>query len=147
MGAARGRARPGVRVAVRAGLAGGLVALAACGGGGAGGRAAGGRPGVAAYRAVPLSPGPRVRVEAIDNRFVPERVKVRAGSRVEFRNVGRNDHNVLPIDGGGFRLDVADFPPGAQASFRFAREGVYRYYCSLHGTARRGMIGVVVVVP
>ncbi len=138
------RASSGVAVAVGVGLAGALVALAACAGGGGGGA---GRPSVAGYRAVPLSPGPRVRVEAIDNRFVPGRIKVRAGTRVEFRNAGRNDHNVLPIDGGGFRLDVEDFPPGAQASFRFARDGVYRYYCSLHGTARRGMIGVVIVVP
>lgn len=131
------------RIAVATALAGSAV-LAACGGGT--GDAGPRRPTPADYRGVPVTAGPRVRVDAIDNRFVPERLKVRAGTRVRFVNVGRNDHNVLPLDGGGFRIDVEAFRPGAGRTFRFARAGVYRYYCSLHGTKTRGMIGVVVVV-
>jgi len=131
------------RVLVPAVLAG-LVVLAACGGGT--GQAGARGPTVADYRGVPVTPGPEARIDAIDNRFVPERLKVRAGTRVRFANAGRNDHNVLPVDGGGFRIDVEAFRPGAARTFRFARTGVYRYYCSLHGTKTRGMIGVVVVV-
>lgn len=99
----------------------------------------------------PLTPGAAVSVSAIDNLFRPEVVKVRAGTKLTFSNDGRNDHNVLPArlpEGAKpFRAEAARFKPGDVYEVTLDRPGTYRYYCSIHGTMRRGMIGAVIVVP
>lgn len=99
----------------------------------------------------PLTPGAAVSVSAIDNLFRPEVVKVRAGTKLTFSNDGRNDHNVLPVrlpEGAKpFRVEAARFKPGDVYEVTLDRPGTYRYYCSIHGTTRRGMIGAVIVVP
>jgi plastocyanin len=87
-----------------------------------------------------------VDVEAADNRFIPEYLTVRAGSVVRFANVGRNVHDVIPVDGGGFEIQSEEFDPGEEASFTLSEPGRFRYYCSIHGTAKRGMVGTITVV-
>ena len=61
-------------------------------------------------------------------------------------NLGRNDHNVKPVDGGDFGVDTSAFDPGASYAATFSTPGTYHYYCTIHGTTDRGMIGTVQVV-
>lgn len=93
-----------------------------------------------------LLEGDAVEILAVDNVFDPEAARVAVGTEVTFRNSGRNDHNVVAEDEDAeWAVDVADFGPGDEASFTFDEPGVYRYYCSIHGTLTAGMPGVLVV--
>lgn len=88
-----------------------------------------------------------VTVQARDNTFLPGYIEVKAGTPITFRNVGRTDHNVLPAIPGQFEpIEVEDLSPGDEATITFDEPGDHPYYCSLHGTATRGMIGAVRVV-
>ena len=51
----------------------------------------------------------------------------------------------LHVDGDDWGVEVDDFQPGASYSHTFDEAGVYRYYCSIHGTTEEGMVGAVVV--
>lgn len=84
-------------------------------------------------------------VTALDNSFRPENIEVAAGTEVVWTNKGRNGHNVLHVDGDDWRVEVDDFQPSASYSHTFDEAGVYRYYCSIHGTTDAGMIGTIVV--
>ncbi len=85
-----------------------------------------------------------VQIDAVDNSFKPEYVQISAGTAVTFRNDGRNDHNVIASEDGGFAtIDAADFAPGTEKAITFAEPGDYPYYCSLHGTKTKGMIGAI----
>jgi plastocyanin len=84
-------------------------------------------------------------VTALDNSFRPENIDVPAGTEVVWINKGRNEHNVLHVDGDDWGVEVDDFQPGASYSHTFDEAGVYRYYCSIHGTTDAGMIGTIVV--
>jgi plastocyanin len=84
-------------------------------------------------------------VTALDNSFRPENIEVPAGTEVVWTNKGRNEHNVLHVDGDDWVVEVDDFQPGATYAHTFDEPGVYRYYCSIHGTSDAGMIGTIVV--
>ena len=84
-------------------------------------------------------------VTALDNSFRPENIEVAAGTEVVWTNKGRNEHNNLHVVGDDWGVDVDDFQPGAAYSHTFDEAGVYRYYCSIHGTTSAGMIGTIVV--
>jgi plastocyanin len=84
-------------------------------------------------------------VGVIDNTFRPGSVEVATGTEVEWTNDGRNDHNVLPVDGDDWGVEAADFAPDAVYRHRFTEPGTYHYYCSLHGTTTKGMVGTIVV--
>jgi plastocyanin len=84
-------------------------------------------------------------VTALDNSFRPENIEVPAGTEVVWTNKGRNEHNVLHVEGDDWGVEVDDFQPGASYSHTFDEAGVYRYYCSIHGTTDAGMIGTIVV--
>jgi plastocyanin len=84
-------------------------------------------------------------VTALDNSFRPENIEVPAGTEVVWTNKGRNEHNVLHVDGDDWGVEVDDFRPGASYAHTFDEPGVYRYYCSIHGTTDAGMIGTIVV--
>lgn len=90
-------------------------------------------------------PRPRtVEVTIDDNVYEPKRIAVRPGTTVEWRNEGRNEHNVLPDK--GTRFGDAEIDRGATYSFRFDEPGKYGYYCSFHGAPRTGQFGTVKVV-
>jgi len=84
-------------------------------------------------------------VTVLDNSFRPENIEVAPGTEVVWTNKGRNEHNVLHVDGDDWGVEVDDFQPGATYSHTFDEPGVYRYYCSIHGTTDAGMIGTIVV--
>ncbi len=93
-----------------------------------------------------LLEGDAVEVKAIDNSFQPEAARVAAGTEVTFVNDGQNDHNLVPEDDeADWAIDGDDFHPGDEVSFTFDDPGVYRFYCSIHGTIDAGMPGVLVV--
>ena len=85
-----------------------------------------------------------VDVQARDNNFVPAYIEVKAGTTVTFTNRGRNQHNVLPTTEGAFpSIEVDDLEPGTSQDITFDEPGDYPYYCSLHGTKTKGMVGAI----
>jgi plastocyanin len=89
--------------------------------------------------------GSEVRVSSLDNIFRVENIQVAPGTTVTWTNDGRNEHDVLPVEGDGWGVEVGQFQPGESYQHTFAEPGVYPYYCSIHGTTTAGMIGTVVV--
>lgn len=89
--------------------------------------------------------GVTVEIEAGDNVFRAEKLTVQAGTTVTWTNVGRNNHDVTPVDDDGWGVALAEFGPENSYSRVFTEPGTYRYYCSAHGTKNAGMIGTVVV--
>lgn len=90
-----------------------------------------------------------VVVQARDNTFIPAYIEVSPGTTVVFRNVGRTEHNVIPAEDGAFEpIEADDLVPGVSIPLTFDAEGdyPYPYYCSLHGTTSKGMVGTVRVV-
>jgi plastocyanin len=94
---------------------------------------------------VTLVEGVTEPVDAIDNSFRPGEVKVAAGTEVVWTNAGRHAHNVLPVEGDEWGAEAEAFGPGDTYQHRFTEPGTYAYYCSLHGTTTKGMVGTLVV--
>lgn len=92
---------------------------------------------------------PEAEVSVVDNRFDPPGIRVGVGVTVSWRNDGRSVHNLRasdPEQSFGTKSFGSDrLAPKGEYEYRFTKPGVYRYYCSLHGSATRGMVGVVVV--
>jgi plastocyanin len=93
---------------------------------------------------------PEVVVASKDNDFLPAAIRIKPGTTVRWHNEGRGAHDILPADPvqdfrGTFGVEADDFKPGGEYEFRFDAPGVYRYYCSLHGSKAKGMIGEIVV--
>lgn len=84
-----------------------------------------------------------VQVDALDNVYKPEFLEISAGTEVTFRNDGRNDHNVIPTAGNFTAIQADQFEPGTEQTITFDTPGDYPYYCSLHGTKTKGMIGAI----
>ena len=87
-----------------------------------------------------------VAVTVVDNSFKADTITVTAGSTITWTNAGRNDHNIKPVDAGDFGVDATAFKPGATHAATFTTPGTYHYFCSIHGTKDRGMVGTVEVV-
>jgi plastocyanin len=81
-------------------------------------------------------------VEALDNVFAPQIVRIDAGDSVEWVMDGRAPHTVTADDGS---WDSGDLQPGTEFDRVFDQPGVYTYYCVYHGSPGAGMIGTVVV--
>src|SRR3546814_18672411 len=86
-----------------------------------------------------------VGVSAIDNTFRPEEIEIEAGTEVVWTNDGRNDHNVLPIEGDEWGVEVDDFAPDGVYRHRLPATGPYSYYCSLPGTSSKAKVGTTAV--
>jgi plastocyanin len=87
-----------------------------------------------------------VTIDAVDNSFEPEYVAVSAGTKITFTNSGRNRHDVIAVDHGFTDVEPANFTPDDSVTVTFSTPGDYPYYCSLHGTPTKGMIGGIRVV-
>jgi plastocyanin len=88
--------------------------------------------------------GARVDVSAIDNTFRPQTVEVAAGTMVVWTNGGRNEHDVIAVDG-TWGIALEEFPPDAVYGHVFTEPGEHPYYCTIHGTTTVGMVGTIVV--
>ncbi len=90
---------------------------------------------------------PVVEVEANDNTFGANAViRVRPGTEVVWTNVGRNDHNIIPLEPSKqFGVGQQAFTPGDEHEFTFDEPGVFEYFCDIHGSKDEGMVGTVVV--
>jgi plastocyanin len=93
--------------------------------------------------------GEYVTVLARDDFFQPEllrvplRLEVPVGATVEWRNVGRNPHNVAAVDD-SFASD--NLERGEEYSHTYDKPGIYPFWCTLHGTKDGGgMAGTIVV--
>ena len=87
-----------------------------------------------------------VVVQARDNTFAEQFIVVSPGTTITFDNRGRNPHNVIPVKDGAFsEIGVDALGPGAEKALTFNDPGEYKYYCSLHGTKKAGMVGTIVV--
>jgi plastocyanin len=132
-----------------AALLAGLIFVAACGSGnGDGGGLTSGGPADAdddGLADVVVMDGSEVQVSALDNTFRVADIQVKPGTKVVWENKGRNDHDVLPVSGEAWGVQPEDFAPGDVYATTFDEPGVYRYYCSIHGTSEEGMVGAVVV--
>ena len=100
-----------------AGLVLAAAGLAACGGDdGGGGGASGLGSGEGGGSDVPddlvVVEGTEVTVTALDNSFRAAGIEVRPGTTVTWENKGRNDHDVLPVEGGGWGVEVEGFAAG-----------------------------------
>lgn len=88
-----------------------------------------------------------VDVQARDNAFVKPYIEIKAGTKVTFTNRGRNQHDVQPVTDGSFApIPATDFQPQDSDAITFTIPGDYSYYCSLHGTPTKGMIGAIRVL-
>jgi plastocyanin len=88
-----------------------------------------------------------VDVTARDNTFTPQYIEVDPGTTVTFTNRGRVEHNVLPVIDDAFEpIEIDDLQPGDVSSITFDEPGEYPYYCSLHGTTTKGMVGAIRVL-
>ena len=86
-------------------------------------------------------------VDARDNVFNDKYIEVEVGTTVTFDNTGENVHNVLPVEEGAFEpIEASEFDPGDIGTVTFDEVGDFPYYCSLHGTKTKGMVGGVRVV-
>lgn len=97
-------------------------------------------PAIAATPEVATAATHEVKVR--DSFFEPQQTFVDIGDTVTW-------------DGGGFRphtvtsdtklFDSGKMGPSDEFSFRFRKKGKYYYHCKLHGAAKKGMWGVIVV--
>lgn len=87
-----------------------------------------------------------VDILSIDNTFNPPRVEITPGTEVRWTNRGRTAHDIVPVEGTEWGVATEDFPPEATYSHVFGAVGEVPYYCSIHGTAEFGMVGMIVVV-
>ncbi len=84
-----------------------------------------------------------VSVAMRDDVFQPEIIRVPVGTTVEWRNDGRNVHNVTADDGSYASGNMA---PSQEFQQTFAEPGVYKFTCTLHGAPGvGGMIGMIAV--
>ena len=141
------RRRPRRLVAGAVGLSLALL-LGACGDDGGGESGSGsdgpleGLPAVADSEYEDSTGQDAVEIDVRDNTFGPQYITVSPGTEITFTNNGRNPHNALPVEEGAFEdVPVDELQPDDQAARSFDEPGDYPYYCSLHGTPSRGMVG------
>jgi plastocyanin len=87
-----------------------------------------------------------VVIQSRDNTFLPGYVIVKAGTPITFRNVGRTEHNALSVDGSFEAIEADEFGPRDEHTVTLDEPGDHPYYCSLHGTTTKGMVGAIRVV-
>lgn len=76
-----------------------------------------------------------------DKTFSPHVLAIAVGSIVDFPNLDPIFHNAFSMYSGQI-FDVGLYPPGANRSVRFTREGVVRVFCNIHSA----MSAVIVVL-
>lgn len=101
-----------------------------------------GLPAVADADWIDMTGKDSIVIESRDNVFVPENIVISPGTKIVFKNTGRNPHNVIPVVDDDFeQIDVSKLQPKDEATLDLKGDGEIPYYCSLHGTAKAGMKG------
>jgi plastocyanin len=72
-------------------------------------------------------------VKVGDNFFAPDKKSVKKGTKVKFKWVGNNDHNVTKSSGpgGSFASDTFD-NRGVNFKKKFKKSGRYKLICTIH---------------
>jgi len=93
---------------------------------------------IAAIAALPSLAGtaaaaPTTTVKLGDNFFAPAKKTVRRGTKVRFKWIGRNPHNVTKRRGPGPRFaSRTTSARGVNFAKRFKKRGIYRLICTIH---------------
>lgn len=90
--------------------------------------------------------GANETVTAVDSLFDPIRLEVEPGATVEWTNEDNFAHDVTSGQFNDVAADwnaAMDLPAGATVSNTFESEGIYEYYCTIHGQSNQ--CGVVLV--
>lgn len=82
-----------------------------------------------------------------DDFFSPDSVTIHAGDQVKWAWGNTVVHNVTSTGSPSFTGSGSQGANTTYGPITFASTGVYRYYCTIHGTPTAGMKGVIVVVP
>ncbi|MFN8039245.1 MAG: cupredoxin domain-containing protein [Acidimicrobiales bacterium] len=87
-----------------------------------------------------------VEIQVKDNFYEPKVFTVDPGTKVTFKNVGNNAHNVVPVQDGAFpAITTGNLDPGMSATITAPAPGEYRFYCSIHGSPNKGQRGAMIV--
>jgi len=87
-------------------------------------------------------PAASSRITISNFSFEPKELAVSAGTEVEWVNSG--GRHSIEADDGSFKSET--MTAGASFRYRFTKPGVYRYFCSFHGSAGgHDMAGVITV--
>jgi plastocyanin len=103
---------------------------------------------IVALAAVPglggvASAAPTTTVKLGDNFFKPARKTIRRGTKVRFKWVGRNPHNVTKRKGPGGRFKSRTTSRrGVNFVKRFTKRGTYKLICTIHPEEMRLTIKV-----
>lgn len=87
------------------------------------------------------------------NMFVPNLVKVNAGSEVKWTNHSKLPHNVVGVleqttnttDHTSLAADSGVIDPSLSWKYRLDEEGIFSYICTIH--SEEGMRGTIIVLP
>lgn len=72
----------------------------------------------------------------------PEKVTVKAGTKITWTNADTTAHNVIVKEGAPEVLKSKDFNKGEKVSLTFTKPGVYNYLCTFHPASMQGTITV-----
>lgn len=98
--------------------------------------------------AIDLTGQADITIDVKDNAFAQRVIVVTEGTAVTWANGGLAPHNVIPSMDDAFKpILTGELDAGQTATLTFTTAGAIPYYCSLHGTPRHGMNGLIVVVP
>ena len=94
------------------------------------------------------APGSPIIVTMNDrpSKFVPEKLTVKIGDTVEWRNTGKLIHRIstaAPLPSGAQRFDSGVMSSGAIYRHTFSAPGTYRIVCMPHFAT--GMVGEIIV--
>lgn len=94
--------------------------------------------------------GENTPLRMADNAFSPADVRIPVGGTMRISNLGKNPHNAIAVDGSWSTVETFGeeaMVEGDSTRVTVDEAGVYRYYCSFHGSADglSGMVGVLVV--
>jgi plastocyanin len=91
----------------------------------------------------------QTRIGMLDNVYTRDVTRVPAGTDVVFRNQGKTVHNAVAVNGAWSTANPSGddlVQPGESVAIAVDRPGVYRYFCTLHGTrGGDGMFATLVV--
>ncbi|WP_354697631.1 cupredoxin domain-containing protein [Paraconexibacter sp. AEG42_29] len=123
-----------------------LVVLAGCGSDDDSGSGSTSTPAAAATStpadAAPAQSGD-VTIAYKDYEIIPEKVTVKAGTKLTWTNADATRHNVVTKEGAPEKFTSKDFDKGETDSFTPTKPGTYPYLCTFHAASMQGTITVV----